>query len=168
MAASLELFAQHGVGGTSLQMIAEELGVTKAAVYHQFNTKDAIVIAAAENELARVEMVLDEAEAKASPTLQRDALLEGIVDLCVRRRATVSVILSDPVVLRAFATHEQYQSVVDRFTSLLWGPDPAVDGHLRTVMFMAALSGAVMHPLLADLDEELLRSQLLRLAQSIR
>jgi AcrR family transcriptional regulator len=28
--AALELFAEHGVGGTSLQMIADSIGVTKA------------------------------------------------------------------------------------------------------------------------------------------
>ena len=57
--AAVELFAQHGVGGTSLQMIADEIGVTKAAVYHQYNTKDEIVLAAAEAELARLEAVID-------------------------------------------------------------------------------------------------------------
>ena len=41
--AALDLFAEHGVGGTSLQMIADEIGVTKAAVYHQFKTKEQIV-----------------------------------------------------------------------------------------------------------------------------
>jgi AcrR family transcriptional regulator len=35
IAAALELFARNGVGGTSLQMIADAIGVTKAAVYHQ-------------------------------------------------------------------------------------------------------------------------------------
>jgi predicted DNA-binding protein YlxM (UPF0122 family) len=38
-----ELFGQYGVSGTSLQMIAEHIGVTKAAVYHQFRTKEEIV-----------------------------------------------------------------------------------------------------------------------------
>jgi AcrR family transcriptional regulator len=33
--AATALFAEHGVGGTSLQMIADAIGVTKAAVYHQ-------------------------------------------------------------------------------------------------------------------------------------
>src|SRR5262245_61648465 len=46
--AALELFTRHGVGGTSLQMIADALGVTKAAVYHQFKTKEEIVVAAAQ------------------------------------------------------------------------------------------------------------------------
>ena len=36
-------------------MIADEVGVTKAAVYHQFNTKDEIVLAVAEVELARLD-----------------------------------------------------------------------------------------------------------------
>jgi AcrR family transcriptional regulator len=54
VAAAAALFAEHGVGGTSLQMIADAIGVTKAAVYYQFNSKEEIVIAAAEDELARM------------------------------------------------------------------------------------------------------------------
>ena len=34
-------------------MIADAIGVTKAAVYHQFNAKDEIVVAAVEVELAK-------------------------------------------------------------------------------------------------------------------
>src|SRR5205807_9846179 len=84
--AALELFAEHGVGGTSLQMIADEIGVTKAAVYHQFNTKDEIVLAAAEAELARLAAVIHAAETESSRTRARDALVIGIVDLAVDRR----------------------------------------------------------------------------------
>src|SRR6516162_8882189 len=43
--AALRLFGDHGISGTSLQMIADEIGVTKAAVYHQFRTKDDIIVA---------------------------------------------------------------------------------------------------------------------------
>ena len=32
-------------------MIADAIGVTKAAVYHQYRTKDEIILAAAEDEL---------------------------------------------------------------------------------------------------------------------
>src|SRR5512142_2936154 len=65
--AALDLFARHGVGGTSLQMIADKIGVTKAAVYHQFKTKDEIVVAAAQAEIARLEQVMDAAEAERTP-----------------------------------------------------------------------------------------------------
>ena len=43
--AALALFADNGVSGTSLQMIADAVGITKAAVYHQFRTKEQIVLA---------------------------------------------------------------------------------------------------------------------------
>lgn len=167
VAASLELFAQKGVGGTSLQMIADELGVTKAALYFQFRTKDEIVLAAAEDELSRLEGVLAAAEAEGSRR-RREALLRGIVDLSVARRRTVSVILSDPVVLRFFSGHERYRRVVDRLTDLLLGPGTGSEGHLQTAMFMAAISGAVMHPMVADFDDETLRAQLLQLVRHFR
>jgi AcrR family transcriptional regulator len=165
IAASLELFAREGVGGTSLQMIADAVGVTKAAIYHQFNTKDEIILAAGEAELRRLESVLDTAEAAPSKAKARQVLLAGIVDLAVERRKTMSVILSDPVVLRFFATQSSYHRMVDRFTDLLIGPQSGDQGHIQTAMFMAAMSGAVMHPMTADLDDETLRSELLRLAQ---
>ncbi len=167
IAAALELFAQKGVGGTSLQMIADSIGVTKAALYFQFKTKDEIVMAAAEDELARLEAVLDIAERESSSARRREALLTGIVNLSVDRRRTVSVILSDPVVLRNFDGDDRYERVVDRLGDLLLGPSRGVD-QLQTIMFMAAISGAVMHPIVADLDDDVLRSELLRLARRFR
>jgi AcrR family transcriptional regulator len=164
VAASLELFAQRGVGGTSLQMIADAIGVTKAALFYQFRTKDDIVLAAAEDELARLEAVIDRAEAAPSGPGQREVLLSGIVDLAVDRRRTVSVILSDPVVLRFFVDHERYGRVLDRLTDLLMGPATGAHRHMQTAMFMAALSGAVVHPMMADVDDDTLRTELLRLA----
>jgi AcrR family transcriptional regulator len=44
LVAALDLFVDQGVSGTSLQMIADSLGVTKAAVYQQFRTKNETII----------------------------------------------------------------------------------------------------------------------------
>jgi AcrR family transcriptional regulator len=55
---AFNLVAQHGVSGTSLQMIADTIGVTKAAVYRQFKSKDDIVIALTERELGGLEPAL--------------------------------------------------------------------------------------------------------------
>ena len=62
--AALKLISEHGVSGTSLQMIADEMGVTKAAVYRQFKTKEEIVIAITEREMSKLEDVLEAAEAE--------------------------------------------------------------------------------------------------------
>jgi clan AA aspartic protease (TIGR02281 family) len=52
--AALDLISEHGVSGTSLQMIADSMGVTKAAVYRQFKSKDDIVIALTERDAGRL------------------------------------------------------------------------------------------------------------------
>jgi AcrR family transcriptional regulator len=165
--AALELFARNGVGGTSLQMIADSIGVTKAAVYHQYNTKDEIVLAAAEAELARLEAVVDEAEAESSRTRARRTLVAGMVELAVARRRTVSTILNDPVIGRVFADHESFRHVMGRMSRVLMGDGIGHDARVSTAMFTAAISGTVMHPLVAGLDDETLRSQLERLARRL-
>jgi AcrR family transcriptional regulator len=160
-----DLFARHGVGGTSLQMIADAIGVTKAAVYHQFKSKDEIVVAVAVAELARVAAGVDAAAAEPDPARAREALLIRIVDLAVERRRMESTLVGDPVLIRFFAHHEPYRQVMNRLYRLLLGPQAGPDGQVPAAMLTAALGGAVMHPLVADLDDDTLRRQLLRLAR---
>lgn len=164
--AALDLFAVHGVGGTSLQMIADHIGVTKAAVYHQFKTKDEIVVAAAEAELARLEAVLDAVEQE-QPTRAdaREELLRRIVDLAVERRRMEGTLVGDPVLNRFFARHDRYRQVMDRLRRLLMGDDAGPEARVPAAMLLAAIGGAAMHPLVADLDEDAMRAQLLRLAR---
>jgi AcrR family transcriptional regulator len=163
--AALDLFAEHGVGGTSLQMIADSVGVTKAAVYHQFKTKDEIVVAAATAELANVEAAVVAAEAEPDRTRARDVLVARIVDLAVQRRRMESTLLGDPVIVRFFAHHEPFRQVMDRLYRLLMGDDAGPDARVPAAMLTAAIGGAVMHPIVAGLDDETLRAQLLRLAR---
>jgi AcrR family transcriptional regulator len=167
IAAALELFARHGVGGTSLGMIATEVGVTKAAIFHQFRTRDDIILAAAEAELGHLEAVLDAADAQPTAAQAREVLITGIVDLTVERRRTVSVILSDPVIVGFFTDHEPFRRIMHRLSRLLGGDDAGPEAHVPTAMFSAAISGAVMHPLVADLDDDTLRAQLLLLTRRL-
>jgi AcrR family transcriptional regulator len=165
IAASLRLFARHGVDRTSLQMIADEIGVTKAAVYHQYKTKDEIILAASETELARLDAVVTGAESESSPTGARDALVAGIVDLAVERRHAVGSLLNDPVIGRLYFDHEKFLDVMSRLERLLVGTDGDPDADLRTAILIAAISGAVMHPFVVELDDAVLRGELLRLAR---
>src|ERR1700761_8839589 len=54
-AVALELFAEQGYEKTSLREIAERLGVTKAALYYHFRTKDDIVASLFDEFLALVD-----------------------------------------------------------------------------------------------------------------
>jgi len=163
--AALDLFARHGVGATSLGMIATELGVTKAAVYRQYKSRDEIVLAAAETELARLEAVVAAAELEPSREQARDRLLEGMVDLCVGGRRRVSTILSDPVVDGFFVEHDQFRDVMRRLRRIMVGEGAGPEGRVTSAMVIAATSGAVTHPFVQGLDDEVLRAQLLSLAR---
>ena len=163
-AVALELFADHGVRGTSLQMIADGLGVTKAAVYHQFRTKDDIVLAVAEIELAGLQDAVAAAEARAGSDLAtaRRMLLADVVEVAVRRRRWAGALQGDPAMIRLLGGHEPFVDLMTRLYSLLvgdWADSPQVA--VRTAIVSAAVGATVAHPLVAGLDDETLRSELL-------
>src|SRR6266516_1508042 len=98
---ALRLFTEHGVEGTSLQMIADALGVTKAAVYYHFKTKDEITEAVAEPAVGELNTILDRAATIGRPGPRADFIIDGFVDLVIRNRVLVAVLCSDPGVMRA-------------------------------------------------------------------
>ena len=153
---AIDLFAEFGVGATTLQMIADGIGVTKAAVYHQFKTKEGIVIAAMEVELGKLEVALAEVEADPGPRA-REILLRQVIDLSVARRRVVSTLQHDPVIVRLLADHAPFQVFVTRLFGALLGDETDSGARLRVAMVASAIGAVVTHPLVADLDDATLR-----------
>ena len=164
--AALTLIADYGVGGTSLQMIADAVGVTKAAVYHQFRTKEELVIALTERELGRLDDALEAAEAEESRRGPREVLLSRVIDMAVERRRAASTLQFDPVIIRLLADHEPFQQFLTRLYGVLLG-DAGDEARVRAAMLSGAIGVAVVHPLVADVDDESLRSQLLLLTRRL-
>ncbi|KAB1905103.1 TetR/AcrR family transcriptional regulator [Micromonospora tulbaghiae] len=100
-AVALELFTEHGYEKTSLREIAERLGVTKAALYYHFKSKDEIVTSLVDDRLRRMDELIAWA-ADQPPTLAtRRALISRYAD---------SMFAGDlPQVMRFF---EQNQTVL--------------------------------------------------------
>ena len=163
--AALGLFAEHGVNGTSLQMIADRLEVTKAAVYHQFRSKVEIVVAVAEAELARLDVAVTAAEAEPDRGRALEVLLVAIVDLAVDRRHVVSALMTDPVVARLLATHDPFPQLMARVSRVLMGDAPTAEDRVRAAMVQAGIGGAVSQPIVGSLDDETLRAELLGMAR---
>jgi len=158
--AALDLFAEHGISGTSLQMIADTLGVTKAAVYHQYNTKEEIVLAAARVVLVRLEAAVTAAEAERSRARAREVLIAEMIDLAVERRRMAGFLQRDPVMLRFLENHEPFRRVMARVNRLLMGGASHSRARVQAATLAAAIAGAVIHPLVLDLDDESLRAEL--------
>jgi AcrR family transcriptional regulator len=167
LVAALDLFADQGVSGTSLQMIADGLGVTKAAVYHQFKTKDEIIIAVTEMQLGRLEEALEDAEAAEDRPQARELLLERMIEMAVDQRRMVSIMQSDPVIVRFLAEHKPFQAFLERLYAALIGDDTGPETLVQAAMLSGAIGSAVKHPLVAHLDDATLRSHLLRLTRRL-
>ena len=158
--AALALFAEHGISGTSLQMIADALGVTKAAVYHQYNTKDEIVLAVAQVVLAGLEAAVTAAEAERSRPRAREVLIAAMIDLAVEQRRMAGILQRDPIMLRFLDHHAPFRRVMARVNRVLMGGIGSAEARAQAATLAAAISGAVIHPLVLDFDDAALRSLL--------
>jgi AcrR family transcriptional regulator len=165
--AALQLFAEYGVGATSYQMIADAIGVTKGAIYHQFKTKDEIIIAVAEMELARLEDALEAAEKLDCRNEGRELLLNLVIDHAVEHRRAANTMQFDPVIMRLLSEHEPFQQFIERLYGMLVGDEPGADTPVRLAALTCVVGGTVSHPLVTDLDDETLRGQLLDVARRI-
>ncbi len=163
---ALGLFATHGVGGTSLQMIAAGLGVTKAAVYHQFPTKDAIVDGVLHVQLAPLEGAVEEAEATGGGAAAREVLLGRVLDQVVSHRGDLSTLQSDPVLVRHLGADEPSRRLWARLFALLLGADDGPEAKVRAAVLSATI-GAVAHPFVADVDDATVRAGLVAIARDL-
>lgn len=141
-----DLFAEQGVSGTSLQSIADRLGVTKAAVYHQFASKDEIVLAVAEPVIGSLRAIAD-AAACHPESEGRTIVIEGLVDLALAQRGTASVMRRDPTMAQLLDAHAPYLEQIARIDALLLGPDPSTERRVALafagggIMALGALPG---------------------------
>ncbi|WP_440710809.1 TetR/AcrR family transcriptional regulator [Herbiconiux sp. YIM B11900] len=165
--AALGLFSRHGVNGTSLQMIADALGVTKAAVYHQYNSKDEIVIAVATPALEQMDRIVSEAEAEAGPRERFDAMLDGLVELVLDHREFAASLQRDPEMGRLLRADDRYTSLTDRFDLLLIGDQPTPAARVALAAAGGGLMVAGVDPALAGIDRETVRRVLRESAAAV-
>jgi AcrR family transcriptional regulator len=78
---ALELFTENGYEATSLREIAERLGVTKAALYYHFKTKDDIIESLVHDRLTSLEDLVVWAEAQPRTVATRREALRRYADM---------------------------------------------------------------------------------------
>ncbi len=78
---ALELFAEQGYEKTSLREIAERLGVTKAALYYHFKSKEDIVHSFTDDYFAELDNLLDWARNQPRGEENRREILDRYVSI---------------------------------------------------------------------------------------
>lgn len=166
--AALELFAEHGISGTSLQMIADRIGVTKAAVYHQFPVKGDIVLGLVSEAFIAIDELVTAVESAPAPD-RHPMIIEGVVGLMVQQRRVASALYRDPETERVVSQDADLSAIRARLAAVLVDPDAAGARRQRLgwVVIGAGFTRALVDPEFVDLSDEELRVELVSLARQM-
>ncbi|MDX1882538.1 TetR/AcrR family transcriptional regulator [Mycolicibacterium sp. 120270] len=156
---AIELFQRHSVAGTSLQMISDELGLTKSAIYHHFRTREDLLSAVMEPLIAEVEALVEAAEAQRSPRARADHMLVGYAGLAAAKRDLIPVFTGDPGVVALLRERKEWAAVVERQAALLAGVEPGLGGQVKAALVMSGIASAAGADY-GDVDEATLRDHL--------
>lgn len=162
VAAAIELFSERGVSGTSLQMIADRLGIGKAAVYYQFKTKEGIIEAVLAPAFEQMRRIIAEAEPSES---QQEVAIAGLCSLVIAQREVVAALSHDPEVRRFLETHSEAADLILQLGRMLLGPEPDTRRRIAVSLFGGGLASVGIDPALTDIDDEALRSEIVSLGQ---
>lgn len=117
------LFVERGYDATSLQLIADELRLTKAAVYYHFRAKTELLHAIMHPDLERIATLVDEAAAMRGRRARIEHVVNGVADFLVENRQYAVMASSDPAAKRHDMNKEPEQ-LRERILSLFYGEHP--------------------------------------------
>ncbi len=153
---AVDLFTRHSFAGTSLQMIADEMGFTKAAIYYHFRTREELLAAVVEPIFEQLSAIITAAESQRSAAARADHMLLGYAELAVANRALVSVLACDPSVTTLLRDQPHWSELINRQLALLAGDVRDAGGLIKATVVLAGISSAVGPTWIAVGDDDLL------------
>ncbi|WP_441245444.1 TetR/AcrR family transcriptional regulator [Kitasatospora sp. McL0602] len=139
---ALELFAAQGYEKTSLREIADRLGVTKAALYYHFKTKDDIVHGIVQSMAAPIDEAIAWGEGKDwSPEL-RDELVRRFAEGMAERAPLLRFFHENQPALRESPAGLEFKARMLAMIRLVHGPDADFRDKLRATMSLFAINSA--------------------------
>lgn len=165
---ALALFAERGYDKTSLREIAEELNVTKAALYYHFKTKEDLLVAIYDEETRPFDELVAWAQEQ-PPTL--DSKLE------ILHRYSAALYAAGPLFrfmqenqgsLRGFRLVERFRERVGTLGALLVSADASVTDRVRGLSALFTINaGVFVIPQHLEGDPEEKRLAVLAVAQEL-
>jgi AcrR family transcriptional regulator len=138
---ALELFVQHGYEQTSLREIADRLGVTKAALYYHFRSKEELVSGLVESLSAPIdEAIAWSAGHTGDPEFRAELLRRLSAGMAERGRALLRFFHENRSVVRELDLAPQFKQRMIRLVELLHGPDAVLEDRIRASMALMALN----------------------------
>ncbi|WP_195911069.1 TetR/AcrR family transcriptional regulator [Streptomyces kaniharaensis] len=140
---SLELFSEQGYEQTSLREIADRLGVTKAALYYHFKTKDDIVHGIVETMAAPIDDTIEWGRQQTwSPEL-RDELIRRFAAGMSERAPLLRFFHENQPALRESPAGLEFKERMIAMVRLVHGPDASFQDRLRAAMSLFTINSAL-------------------------
>ena len=136
-AAARELFARKGVQKTSLQEIADKLGITKPALYYHFASREDLLRSIVQPLIDAGERFVDDQEKLSA--IEARALLDGYFDFHYRHRADILILLNELTTLADLGLIDVVLAWRNRLTTLLFGTNPTLGQATSAVVALGGL-----------------------------
>jgi AcrR family transcriptional regulator len=131
------LFARQGVQRTSLQDIADELGITKPALYYHFSSREDLVRSILVPLIEEGERFVVDQEKLGKVDVR--ALLEGYFDFHYRHRQDLMLVLAELTMLADLGLIDTVLAWRERLGRLVFGPKPTLAQATRAVVAFGGL-----------------------------
>jgi AcrR family transcriptional regulator len=135
-----ELFSQKGVQRTSLQDIADRLGITKPALYYHFSSREDLVRSILQPLIDEGERFVagHERRRKSLRATPRE-LLEGYFDFHFKHRADLLLVVAELTTLADLGLIDRMLAWRERLTKLVFGSRPTLEQSTRAVIAFGGL-----------------------------
>jgi AcrR family transcriptional regulator len=132
-----ELFKQQGMQRTSLQDIADKLGITKPALYYHFASREDLLRSIVQPLIDEAERFLADHESSRGATARE--LLEGYFDFHFEHRGDLVLIVTELTTLADLGLIDQLLAWRDRLGKLVFGRRPTLAQSARAVIAFGGL-----------------------------
>jgi AcrR family transcriptional regulator len=168
---ALELFAEQGYDKTSLREISERLGVTKAALYYHFKSKEDIVRSFTDDHYDRIDELIAWARSQPPGEATRRELLERYIGLILGASDVFRFIEQNRASMQAMdaakGRYEAFRSRLDALVELLAGPGAPLRNRVRATAAIFAASTSCMFYSGAAYNPDELRAIILEIATDL-
>ena len=146
---ALELFAEQGYEKTSLREIAERLGVSKAALYYHFKSKEDIVHSLTEDHHAQIDGLIEWAKTQPPGEQTRHEILDRYVRIVFGSADVFRFMEQNRAAMQAMEQGKgdrlaRFRSRLDALVDLLAGSDAPLRERVRATTAVIAASATCM------------------------
>jgi AcrR family transcriptional regulator len=146
---ALQLFAEQGYEQTSLREIAERLGVTKAALYYYFKSKEDIVRSLVEDYMAEIDQLIAWGKDQPRSAETRGEIVRRYLEIVSNGTAVFRLLHQNQAAVSSLAAAKErgelFRERIDALVGLLTEPGAPMRDQIRAASCLMSISFCCMH-----------------------